>query len=136
MRSQNEAIMVVDDEKDILVVVSKSLEYGGISVHAFDNPISALEHVRAGCRDCWLVLSDVRMPQLPGFELVRKIKQLRPEMIFLLMTAFEINKDEFDKVLPSTKVDGFIRKPASLSKLVETIKQYKLMRIKNLIPND
>lgn len=135
MRLQNEAILVVDDEKDILVIISKSLEYGGIRVHAFDNPISALEHVKAGCQDCWLMLSDVRMPQLPGFELVRKIKELRPGMIVLLMTAFEINKDEFDKVLPSTKVDGFIRKPASLPKLVETIKQYKSMRAKP-IPND
>jgi len=39
------------------------------------------------------------------------------------MSAFEINKFEFDKVLPSTKVDGFVSKPFSISELLEVINQ-------------
>lgn len=122
--------MVVDDEKDIVTVVTRSLENAGIKVHGFNNPLAALEHINSGCHDCWLLLSDVRMPQMSGFEFVRKVKQLHPEMTVLLMTALEINNDEFDKVLPSTKVDGFIQKPAGMLELVETIKQYQSIRQK------
>jgi CheY-like chemotaxis protein len=69
--------------------------------------------IRRGCRDCWMLLSDVRMPQMSGFELVKKIKQLRPDFVVLLMSAFEINKDESDKVLPPTKVGGLFRSQPS-----------------------
>lgn len=130
MTLQQQVVMVVDDEKDILSVVTRSLENAGINVHGFDSPQAALQHIKSGCHDCRLLLSDVRMPQMSGFEFVRKVKQLRPEMTVLLMTAFEINKDEFDKVLPSTKVDGFIRKPAGMPELVETIKRYESIRQK------
>ena len=131
MTSQQEAIMLVDDEKDILSVITRSLENSGIRVHGFENPVAALEHVsNAGCRDCWLLLSDVRMPEMSGFELVKKVKKLRPDLVVLLMSAFEINKEEFEKVLPSTKVDGFVPKPARLSQILETIKRYESMRQK------
>ena len=131
MTPQQEAVMVVDDEKDIVSLVSKSLELAGLKVHGFDNPLAALQHIRAGCNDCWMLISDVRMPQMTGFEFVKHVRQLRPELVILLMTAFEINKDEFDKVMPSTKVDGFLQKPARTAQLVETIRQHASMRQKN-----
>jgi DNA-binding NtrC family response regulator len=45
MTSQQEAIMVVDDELDILSVIMMSLERSGMKVHGFDNPVAALEHI-------------------------------------------------------------------------------------------
>jgi hypothetical protein len=41
----------------------------------------------------------------------------------VLMTAFEINSSEFDKVLPHTKADGFITKPFTTTKLIDVMKQ-------------
>lgn len=128
MTPQQDAVMIVDDEKDILSVITHSLESKGIKVHAFDSPISALEHIKAGCKDCWLLLSDVKMPSISGFELVRRAKELSPGMVVVLMTAFEINKAEFEKVLPSTRVDGFIQKPAKPSELINTIKRFESIR--------
>lgn len=116
--------MVVDDEKDIVSVVMMLLKNQGIEVHGFVDPEAALKHVTEGCTDCWLVLSDIRMPKMSGFELVREIRQVRPDMKIVFMTAFEINMNEFAKVLPSTKVDGFISKPFRANHLLETIKQY------------
>jgi DNA-binding response OmpR family regulator len=114
--------MVVDDETDVLAIVGKGLENNGFSVVGFADPIKALQHFENGGDTFDIVISDVRMPKLTGFQLARRIKELHREIKVILMSAFEINKSEFDKVLPSTKVDGFLTKPFSISQLVEVVK--------------
>jgi DNA-binding NarL/FixJ family response regulator len=59
------------------------------------------------------------MPALTGFQLVRRVKDLRPEMKVVMMTMFEVNKQEFEAVFPSATIDGVIRKPSTPSHLVE-----------------
>ena len=115
--------MVVDDDKDILTVVAKGLEQAGFAVHAYSDPIMAVQHVENGCNDCKVLVSDIRMPQMTGFQLIRRIKELRPEMKVIIMTAFELNMKEFGKVFSSTPADGVIKKPFTPSKLAETIKE-------------
>jgi CheY-like chemotaxis protein len=68
------------------------------------------------------LVSDVRMPALTGFQLVRKIRDLRPEMKVMLMTMFEVNKPEFEAVFPSTPIDDVIRKPFTSSQLLEKVR--------------
>jgi two-component SAPR family response regulator len=64
------------------------------------------------------------MPALTGFQLVRKVKDLRPEMRIIMMTMFEVNKPEFEAVFPLTPVDAVIRKPFTPSHLVEKIRGF------------
>ena len=116
--------MVVDDETDILTTVMRGLENNGFKVRGFADPVAALQHFENGGDTFTIVISDVRMPKVSGFQLVRRIKELCPELKVILMSAFEINKPEFDKVLPSTKVDGFLCKPFSISQLLEVIKTF------------
>ncbi|HEY3526205.1 MAG TPA: response regulator, partial [Nitrososphaeraceae archaeon] len=71
-----------------------------------------------------LVLSDLRMPVMNGFEFVRQVKKMNPKIKVLLMTAFEINEMEFTKLLPKPKIDGFIQKPISIRKLNGIIDKY------------
>jgi response regulator RpfG family c-di-GMP phosphodiesterase len=59
-----------------------------------------------------------------GYELVKKIQNIQPETKILLMSAFEINPNEFSKVLPSVKIDGFISKPASLKQITNVVKTH------------
>ena len=115
--------MIVDDEPDLLTIVRKMLEGHGYSVHPFTRPETALDHVKNGCKDCSIVISDIRMPDMTGFELVRHVKGLRPEMKVILMTAFEISKQEAQLKLPSTPVDAFINKPFKTLELVTAIKR-------------
>jgi DNA-binding NtrC family response regulator len=114
--------MVVDDEKDILTVVMKALESHGLNVIGYTDPSQALQHFADGGDSFDVIVSDVRMPKLTGFQLARKVKELHPKIRIVLMSSFEITKPEFDKVMPSTSVDSFIRKPFALSKLVQVIK--------------
>jgi DNA-binding NtrC family response regulator len=126
VRKSNEktTILIVDDDIDILTVTGRSLEHAGFKVHAFVDPLTALHHVRNDCKYCQVLVSDIRMPGLTGFQLVRKVKDLRPEMKVIMMTMFEVNKPEFEAVFPSTPIDAVIRKPFTPSQLVEKIRGF------------
>jgi len=120
--NEKTTILIVDDDMDTLTVTGRSLERVGFTVHAFADPLTALHHVQKDCKYCEVLLSDVRMPALTGFQLVRKIKDLRPEMKVMLMTMFEVNKPEFEAVFPSTPIDDVIRKPFTSSQLLDKIR--------------
>jgi YesN/AraC family two-component response regulator len=62
------------------------------------------------------------MPKMNGFELYRRIKEKNPAMKIAFITAFEINREEFNKVLPSIDVKDFIIKPISMSDLIIKLK--------------
>ena len=59
-----------------------------------------------------------------GYEFVKKIKEIRPEIKVFLMTAFEINDAEFRKVLLNVKIEGLIQKPISLDNITSTVSKY------------
>lgn len=62
------------------------------------------------------------MPGMPGFEFITKIKQIKPTVKVLLMSAFDVSDMEFSRALPSTiKVDGFIQKPITSQELVKVV---------------
>ena len=124
VRRNNEktTILVVDDDIDTLTLTGRSLEHAGFKVHAFADPLIALHHIQKDCKYCQVLVSDVRMPALTGFQLVRKIKDMRPEMKVMLMTMFEVNKPEFEAVFPSTPIDDVIRKPFTSSQLLDKIR--------------
>lgn len=112
--------MVVDDERDILSIVKRGLESKNrFQVETFIDAESALESLKDNSDEYYdLVLTDIRMPKINGFELYRRIKESNPHMKIVFITAFEINKDEFSKVIPSLDVIDFISKPVSMSTLI------------------
>jgi len=118
--------MVVDDEPDLLATTKSMLETSGYEVHAFGSPDDALRHIKQeGCKACVLVVSDVSMPGMSGFELVRRIKEVLPDIKVILTSSFVIHADEFHKVMPSLQVDDFVEKPFTSSELLEAIKRFR-----------
>ncbi len=124
-------IMVVDDERDILSILKRGLESKNrFKVDTFMDAESALESLKENSDDYYdLVLTDIRMPKINGFELYRRIRESNPHMKVVFITAFEINKDEFSKVIPSVDVIDFISKPVSMATLIT-----KLNSILNHMP--
>ena len=117
-------IMIVDDESDILSVIKRGLESkNDFMVDTFSKADDAIENFQIHPPNYYdLVITDIRMPKVNGFELYRRIKDTNPNMKIAFITAFEINKEEFSKVIPSVNVTHFISKPVSISKLREKIK--------------
>lgn len=116
-------IMVVDDERDILSIVKRGLESKNrFQVEIFIDAESALASLKENSNNYYdLVLTDIRMPKINGFELYRRIKESNPSMKIVFITAFEINKEEFSKVIPSLDVVDFISKPVSMSTLISKL---------------
>jgi YesN/AraC family two-component response regulator len=119
-------LMVVDDEKDILRIIKRDLEANNnntFRVDTFHSSELALQAFDSRPKDYYdLILTDIRMPKMNGFELYRRIKEKNPSMKIAFITAFEINKEEFNKVLPSIDVKDFIIKPISMSDLIVKLK--------------
>jgi DNA-binding NtrC family response regulator len=109
----NNNILVLDDELDITTVILNSLRRNGFNVFGFTNPFLALEHFKMNFKGYSIILSDLRMPGMNGFEFVKKSKEIKPEVKVLLMTAFDISTNIVSEKLLSTKVNGFIQKPVS-----------------------
>jgi DNA-binding NtrC family response regulator len=118
------SILVLDDDFDINNMLKMALQKHGYNVFGFTDPLLALEHFRINHSTYSLVISDLRMPVMNGFEFIKQLKKMNPKIKVLLMTAFEINEMEFTKILPKPKVDGFIQKPISIRKLNGIIDKY------------
>ena len=115
--SHNKSILVVDDEHDIVNLIKQSLHINGLKVSAFTDPVMALEDFKVNGKTCSLILSDIRMPGINGYEFVKKVKKINSKVKVILMTAFKINDKEFYNLLPDIKVDSFLQKPFSTQQL-------------------
>ena len=62
-----------------------------------------------------MVICDIAMDHINGYEFVTKVKNINPKVKVALMTSFEIRDSEFSNVSPYLKIDGFIKKPFSPS---------------------
>ena len=121
--TNNEHILLVDDEEDIARLFKIALERAGFIVDVYNDPLQSLSNYRAGIYD--LLLLDIKMPEMNGFELYKRIRQIDDKSKVCFMTAFEEYYDEFRKVFSDLKNNGcFIRKPISMNDLIKTVKSH------------
>ena len=115
-------LMIVDDEKDLLFVYKKALKLIGMEISTFDNPDMAFKEFKENPEMYILLLTDMRMPSMNGYELINKVKAIRPEIKIILISAYDITQDEITRNLdPGIRIDGLICKPIALERLREII---------------
>jgi CheY-like chemotaxis protein len=124
------SIMVVDDEIDIITVIKHLLQVNNnnssFRVYGFTNPFLALEHFKLNYKDYVLVISDIKMRSINGFEFIRRVREIHPTVKVLMMSALNIDNDLFDSfqvLASSTMVDGFMQKPISMRNLNEIVQK-------------
>jgi two-component system catabolic regulation response regulator CreB/two-component system response regulator ChvI len=121
-RINGKQIMVVDDESDLTLYYRTSLEYYGFIVDTFNEPTKALSNFKSDYYD--LVILDIKMPDMNGFELYTKLKEKDPKVKACFLTASELYYEEFrDKEYDSLDKELFIRKPIENDELIEKIKR-------------
>jgi CheY-like chemotaxis protein len=119
--NRSPAILVVDDEFDISNSIKRGLEKKGFKVDAYTDPREALAHYEKGRYDMLLV--DIRMPNMSGFEFVRALRVMDPHVQFCFLTAFDVQRSEFNKLFPDVDVSHLLRKPITLSDLANILNQ-------------
>jgi DNA-binding NtrC family response regulator len=123
-----DSIYVIDNEKDIVTFVTSALERNGYSVHSFTDSREALNDIVLNCsmnrKKVHMIITDIRMPEVNGFEIARRVRDINPDIPVVFMTAFEINSSEFHQVFPSLQVKEFLQKPFQIQKLIDTVKKY------------
>ena len=116
----NNRILVVDDEPDLTQVSTLALEYHGFKVDSFNDPQEALSKFEPGLYD--LVILDIKMPNMDGFELYHEIKKKDNNAKVCFLTASELYYEEFrKKEYYALDRNMFIRKPIENEELVKEI---------------
>jgi DNA-binding response OmpR family regulator len=113
-------ILVVDDEPDLTEVFTMALEYHGFKVDSFNDSQEALSKYKPGLYD--LVILDIKMPKIDGFELYHEIKKKDNNANVCFLTASELYYEEFrKKEYCAIDRNLFIRKPIQNDELVKQI---------------
>jgi len=87
-------------------VIKQGIEKQGFTVFAFTHPYLAREHFQINSELYGLVITDLKMPGMNGYEFIKKVKEIKPQVKVFFITAFSINDVEFRRrrrILPSVK---------------------------------
>jgi len=90
MAFQSNSILIVDDEKSILFSLKAALTKEGYTVRTSESPQDALKLIEPGAFQ--VIISDFNMPGMTGVDLLKRVKQIDSEVVFILMTAFGSEK--------------------------------------------
>jgi len=126
--NQMKTILFIDDESSWLEVIKLSLKGGPYKIITAEGGEAALKTLHDRTPD--LIMSDVRMPEINGFDLFEKIKQ--DPRLKSVPYVFMSSIDDFDakRTAKSLGADGYIEKPFESDKMVSIISGF-LTQIKN-----
>ena len=113
-------VLVVDDEPDICMVYQIALEDAGYECISYTDPIKALQEFRSNYYN--LILLDIKMPALNGFELCKKIRQVDKTLHIIFITASEEYYERFrTQHYPELGKINYIQKPIGNDELVQIV---------------
>ena len=120
--AKDKRVMLVEDEDDTAMPFRMILESdAGLKVDSFTNPFSALDNFRSGLYD--LIMIDIAMPRMNGFELYYKIRKLDDKVKVCFLTAGEMYYEDIRKqVFSESNANYFIRKPIANQDLIQYVK--------------
>ena len=110
-------ILIVDDEKDIAKSFTLALERDGFIVDMYNDPIIALRDFKSDLYD--LLLLDIKLPNMDGFELYDKIREIDKRVKVCFISGYQMNFMALRE--QGLQTDCFISKPIELDNLVRRI---------------
>jgi DNA-binding response OmpR family regulator len=121
-------ILIVDDDVDITTTFKVGIEESNINqdpdkrieVYTSNNPVVALSEFKPNFYD--LLLVDINLPHMNGFELCEKILAIDINVKVCFMSSVEINREALREIYPALSLGCFIRKPVTIDYLVKKIR--------------
>lgn len=110
-----ETILFVDDNEDIAMVAKLLLQRFGYTVITYLSGVEALKTFKSAPDRFDLVISDIGMPGMDGYDLIAEIRRIRQNIPILLCSG----SDEFDIInnVEKSAADGFLLKPFTMQEL-------------------
>jgi CheY-like chemotaxis protein len=121
-------ILIVDDDSDVTLTFKAGLDghyYGDgdkkkrFEIYAYNDPLLVLTDFKPHYYD--LLLADIYMPDMNGFQLCEKILELDVNMRVCFMSALEVNIQALREVYRNVNLGCFIEKPVSIKYLIERL---------------
>jgi len=119
-------ILIVDDDNDIITTFKAAIEDSNndpnrrIEVYTSNDPVVVLSDFKPNFYD--LLLVDINMPRMNGFELCEKILAIDINVRVCFMSSIEINREGLREIHPSLGIGCFIRKPLTIDYLLTRIR--------------
>ena len=117
---QKPCIFIIDDEEEILESLRRRFELEGISVETSRNPRDALEQMKKNLYN--VVITDIKMPEMDGIELLDSLKNINPLCNIIMMTGYS-NMTFVVECLSSGAADYFTKPFEELDSLVKAVQQ-------------
>ena len=125
MSGSTKIVSIVDDDLDITELFDDAVcdSIDGVSVVSFNDPVIALEHFTQNKERYALVISDFRMPNLTGLELLKKVKKFKSNVRTILVSAYEVEYNAvFQRCMQEGIIDSFIEKPVTINQLCQRVR--------------
>lgn len=120
MNNAIKKVLIVDDEPDTLELIKLVLESGGFETMPAANGMEALAQIERTKPD--LVLLDIMMPDMDGWDVFRRIKEKSPKIPIAILTAKAQNIDKL-LGLHVLKADDYITKPFGKNELIGKVRK-------------
>jgi DNA-binding response OmpR family regulator len=114
-------ILIVDDEQSVLDAVKLGLANDGFSLESYKDPEEAIGSFDEGTYD--LVLLDIGMPKMNGFEAYREIRARDTAVKVCFLTPFQVHRSEFSKMFPELGTVALLQKPIEPSNLKQKLSE-------------
>jgi DNA-binding response OmpR family regulator len=119
-RNKKKRVLLVDDEPDICMAYQIVLEDAGFECIAYTDSVKALQEFKPSYYD--LILLDIKMPVLNGFELCKKIREIDKTVHIMFITASEAYYEKFrGQHFPELSKINYIQKPIGNDELVRLV---------------
>ena len=112
-------ILIVDDEPDITESFGLALEDSGFEVDKYNDPAVALAGFEPNVYG--LLILDIKMPKMDGFELYDKVKKIDKKAKVFFISAFDIDRAAISKKYSDLKIENFLPKPIQIAELIKRI---------------
>jgi CheY-like chemotaxis protein len=123
----NKRVLIVDDEPDVILTLKMVLEENGFKVDSFTDPLLALQNFKEEAGMYNMIILDIKMPNMNGFELYRQIKKIDDKVKVCFLTASEMYYDAYEDIFNTLDVKCFIQKPIENKELIDRLNKIMII---------
>jgi two-component system nitrogen regulation response regulator NtrX len=97
--------------------------FNNVRVDVLTDSVMAIERIKLRKDDYQMIICDLRMPRVSGYELTKVAKALNPSVVVLLVSAFEVSASDVARAVSPYHADELVKKPMPTGAFVEAVRR-------------